>query len=99
MNGRGKTVLILEDHADLLGESLGDLDLVVKEAKDTTLSDIYDSDEFRGKVEVSYQYDHGDGWEHQIAFLGRADPVLRKSMMIPEDVEVVCFAGEVRVAP
>ncbi|KIX01186.1 uncharacterized protein Z518_08911 [Rhinocladiella mackenziei CBS 650.93] len=88
MNGRGKTLLVIQDDADLLGGGLRDLGLVVGEAEDTTLADIYDSDEFRGKVEVSYEYDHGDGWDHEIAFLGRADPILRKSMMIPEDIEV-----------
>jgi phosphoenolpyruvate carboxylase len=59
------------------------------------LADIYDSDKFKGKVEVVYEYDHGDSWEHQIVFLGRADPALRKAMMIPDDIETVCLGGEV----
>ena len=77
-----------DDLRDMLTEE-------IREGKDTTLADIYDGDEFKGKAEILYQYDHGDGWEHQISFLGRADPMLRKSMMIPEDMEVVCLGGEV----
>ena len=81
----------------MLREALSSLELEVRDAADTTLADIYDSDKFKGKVDVIYEYDHGDSWEHQIAFLGRADPVLRKAMMIPDDMEVVCLGGEVCV--
>lgn len=64
--------------------------------KDTeyTLGDIYDSEEYKGKVSVSYEYDHGDSWEHAIIFLGRADPILRTQMNIPADMQAVCIGGE-----
>ena len=62
-----------------------------------TLADIYASEQYGGKAEVSYEYDLGDGWEHQITFLGRADPSLRKAMQIPDDMEVFCLGGEVRI--
>ena len=44
-----------------------------------------------------YEYDFGDGWEHEIMFLGREDPGLRKAMMIPDDRHAVCLGGEVRI--
>ncbi len=69
----------------------------IKLAGEYTLADIYDAEEYRGKVEVSYEYDHGDSWDHQIAFLGRADPNIRKAMRIPDDMQVVCLSGEVRI--
>ncbi len=67
----------------------------IKKMSDYKLSDIYDGDEYRGKVAAVYTYDHGDTWEHDIAFLGRADPSLRKVMHIPDELEVVCLGGEV----
>jgi hypothetical protein len=63
--------------------------------EDYTLAEIYDSDEFRGKVGVSYNYDFGDNWHHAISFLGREDPTLRKAMKVKKSMEVVCLAGEV----
>jgi len=49
-----------------------------------------------GKVEVSYEYDHGDSWDHKITFLGKADSNLRKNMQIPaeEKMPVFCLGGE-----
>ena len=38
----------------------------------------------------------GDSWDREITFLGRADPSLRKSIMMPGDVEVIFLAREVR---
>ncbi|OMP81689.1 putative protein y4hQ [Diplodia seriata] len=61
-----------------------------------TLADIYDSDEFRGKVKIQYEYDFGDGWEHDIQFLGKADPAMKRAMRVPEHVQVFCISGEVR---
>jgi len=48
-------------------------------------------------VEVSYEYDHGDSWDHKITFLGKADSNLRKNMQIPaeEKMPVFCLGGEV----
>lgn len=69
----------------------------IKKVSDYTLADIYDGEQYRGKVEVSYEYDHGDSWEHQIVFLGHADPTLRQAMGIPDEMEVVCLGGEVRI--
>jgi len=87
-------LLTIEEGSHWTGDWGRDPDMVSKEAKHTTLSDIYDGDEFRGKVEVAYEYDFGDGWDHHITFLGRADPILRKSMSVPDDMEVICLGGE-----
>ena len=95
MTGRGKSLLsLLTDTLD--ADMYPDPESVKNEA-DYTLADIYGSEEYGGKVEVSYEYDHGDSWDHQIAFLGRADPSMRKAMYIPDDMEVICLGGEVRV--
>ncbi|KAL2012047.1 hypothetical protein VTN00DRAFT_4765 [Thermoascus crustaceus] len=54
--------------------------------EDVTLAEVYDSEEYRGKeVKVVYEYDRdfrrdGDNWDHDISFLGRADPGMRKSL-------------------
>jgi hypothetical protein len=67
----------------------------VKSETQYTLADIYDGEEYKGKVEVSYEYDHGDGWDHQITLLGRADLSLRKVMHVPDEYADVCLGGEV----
>ena len=69
----------------------------VREAAEITLSDVYTNHVLGDKVEVQYEYDHGDSWDHRITFLGRADPLLRRSLGIPASLEAVCLAGEVRV--
>ena len=97
MTGRGETVLSLL-YDDDMASSYPDPEKIKKEA-DYTLADIYGSEEYGGKVEVSYEYDHGDSWDHQIAFLGRADPSMRRAMSIPDDMQVVCLGGDVRIHP
>ena len=47
---------------------------------------------------MSYEYDHGDGWDHQIILLGRAVPSWRKVLHVPDeyaDKHAVCLGGEV----
>lgn len=63
---------------------------------DFTLKDIYDGEKYKEKVEIAWEYDHGDSWLHEVAFLGRADPSLRKGMNIPDELQVICLGGEVR---
>lgn len=36
----------------------------------------------------------GDSWTHEIDLLGRADPMLKQKMGIPEDMQVVCLGEE-----
>ncbi|KAF4629310.1 hypothetical protein G7Y89_g8843 [Cudoniella acicularis] len=90
--GRGKEILTLMWDDDMK-DAYPDPDQIKKDS-DYTLADIYDSDEYKGKIEVSYEYDHGDSWDHEISFLGRADPAMRRAMHIPDDLQVVCLAGE-----
>ncbi|OCL13402.1 hypothetical protein AOQ84DRAFT_385428 [Glonium stellatum] len=68
----------------------------IKKVTDYTLADIYDGELNQGKLEILYEYDHGDGWEHSIVFLGCSDPRLRQSMGIPDDMDAVCLGGEGR---
>lgn len=92
MTGRGQHLLRLGlDEVDFPPR------IRTKRASDYTLEDIYDSEEFKGKIEIAYEYDFGDSWDHQIVFLGRTDPSARKAMDIEDDCEVVCLAGEVSI--
>jgi hypothetical protein len=93
MTGRGEEVLFLtKDNSD---KDLYPQPEKCRKTTDYTLADIFDGDEYKGKVDVSYEYDHGDSWDHEILFLGRADPSLRKALKIPDEVKAFCFAGEV----
>lgn len=96
LTGRGEHLLSLEVD-DFNEDSFSDPE-PIKKTSDLTLADIWDSGDYRGKVEVGYEYDHGDGWEHQMVFLGRADPTMRKAMNIPDELKAVCLGGEVRIA-
>lgn len=66
----------------------------VRAEEDYTLGDIFDGEEYKGKVELTYEYDMGDGWMHLIYFLGRMDPLVKRTVGVPEDVEVFCLNGE-----
>src|SRR5438046_350676 len=74
------------------------LDFEIRKSSNYTLADIYDGDGYRGKVKISYEYDYGDNWDHQITFLGRAYPSMRKAMGIPNNMRVLCLGGEVSIA-
>ena len=61
--------------------------------QDYTLADILEHPEYKGKIDLTYEYDHGDSWGHDITVLGRAGPALRSAMGgIPQ--KVYCIAGE-----
>ncbi|KAL9598528.1 MAG: hypothetical protein Q9219_004430 [cf. Caloplaca sp. 3 TL-2023] len=46
------------------------------------------------RVHLRYLYDVGDGWEHRIGMLGRADPDLHRLIEGPQAPRVLCFGGE-----
>ncbi|CAF9927753.1 MAG: hypothetical protein HETSPECPRED_006672 [Heterodermia speciosa] len=46
------------------------------------------------RLGITYEYDMGDGWEHQIILMGRADPGLHRTLGVEGDVAVVCLSGE-----
>ena len=93
MTGRGEELLTLMD-SDSGKEAYPEPERI-KKTSDFTLMEIYEGEEYGGKTEVSYEYDHGDGWDHSIRFLGREDGNLRKALHIPAGMEVVCLGGEV----
>jgi hypothetical protein len=67
---------------------------------DYSLKDVYDNEEYRDNIEVLYQYDMGDGWEHEILFLGKESDGLRVaiagSAAAAQRVgRAVCLGGEV----
>ena len=60
---------------------------------DYTLADVLEHPEYKCKTELSYEYDHGDSWEHDIIVLGRADSNLRNALGgVPH--KAFCIAGE-----
>ncbi|KAF2028841.1 hypothetical protein EK21DRAFT_113534 [Setomelanomma holmii] len=62
-------------------------------SRDHTLREVYDSPDFSTKTEVTYEYGLGDGWEHRILFLGKADQSLRTAMRVQDDQNIFCYAG------
>lgn len=67
------------------GAVLGCLDddaLDVKATSDCTLRDIYDSEEYDGKLKVQYVYDRRAKWAHFIRLLGRGDPYMPKVLSL-----------------
>lgn len=69
-----------------------------RDAAKFKLSDVFENDQYRGKVSIFYQYDMGDSWNHQITFLGVEAPGLRDAMSEGQPVynRAMCLAGEVR---
>jgi hypothetical protein len=68
-------------------------------AADYTLADIYDAEKYKDKVEVLYEYDMGDGWEHDVLFLGKESVSLRDTISAPAHrvQGALCLGGEVCV--
>ncbi|ESZ91771.1 hypothetical protein SBOR_7841 [Sclerotinia borealis F-4128] len=93
---RGKQVLSIQmddDLCDMMSENFNDPDIEFKACANITLRDAYESHKY-GAVEIQYEYDHGDSWEHEIIFLGKENKNVRKAMLIPDKLKVVCMAGE-----
>lgn len=61
---------------------------------DITLQEVYEDPSFEGKPRVVYNYDFGDGWEHDLTLIGRETPGSRALLSIPEGVKVFCMSGE-----
>lgn len=65
-----------------------------------SLRDVFDGEEYRDKIEVLYEYDMGDGWEHEVLFLGKESGRLRMAISGPAvavqgNGRAVCLGGEV----
>ena len=61
---------------------------------DVTLADVYEKPEWKDRVAIEYEYDLGDGWEHRLSLLGRANPGMNAQFGAPSDVKVICLAGQ-----
>ncbi|KAI4137476.1 MAG: hypothetical protein L6R39_007262 [Caloplaca ligustica] len=95
-----KEVLELQS-ADNLDMGLGG---TMQDEDEGTLSDVLEKEEWDGKpisskadVHITYEYDMGDGWEHQIQLLGRAEKGLHAALTsLPEEKaqKVLCISGE-----
>lgn len=89
----GDLILQLGTHG-FLGESMPEPDKYKLET-DYKLSDIYEVEEYKGNVVINYEYDYGDGWEHQIVLLGKEDGAVRRLYGVPDDMPAACIGGEV----
>ena len=68
-----------------------------------TLADIFEKTEWDGgkkgkfgdgSVSLQYEYDMGDGWEHEIVLLGRAQPRLNHAYGLKTEGNVLCLDGQ-----
>jgi len=76
-------------------EDAADSDYPEKDEATVTLKDVYFANgTYRADRAVQYEYDHGDGWTHDIVFLGTAPPDFRAAMHVPDILPVFCVSGE-----
>ena len=76
-----------DDLSDDLGEDS-------KVESEITLADVYEKPEWKDKVEIEYEYDHGDSWQHHLILLGRATPGTNAQFGAPRDVKILCLGGQ-----
>lgn len=81
---------ICPDPSDFPEDLRGDC----KAESEVTLADVYEKPEWKDKAEIEYEYDHGDGWCHQLSLLGRATPGTNAQFGAPKDVEILCLVGQ-----
>lgn len=84
-----KSLLQISSDPDLMSDNLESID-----EANITLQDAYEKPEWKGKAKITYEYDHGDSWEHELALLGRADPRMNAQVHAPDFAKVLCLAGE-----
>lgn len=71
-----------------------------KHASESKLSDVFENDQYRDKVNLVYEYDMGDSWKHQMTFLGVEDRGVRSNLAPGTNLDqILCLAGEVRLSP
>ena len=65
-----------------------------KAETEVTLADVYEKPEWKDRAQIEYEYDHGDGWSHDLALLGRATPGTNAQFGAPDDVKIICLDGQ-----
>ena len=68
-------------------------DINDKPEAEWTLADVYEKPEWEGKVKITYEYDMGDNWEHDICLLGRQESGSWQQMHITSDMRALCLTG------
>ena len=84
-------LFICTDPSDFPDDDIGNES---KAEAEVTLADVYEKAEWKDKAEIEYQYDHGDGWIHRLALLGRATPGTNAQFGVPCGVKVLCLGGQ-----
>lgn len=94
-------VLQLQSHPDDFGTGIWP---APQQEADWTLKDVYEKKDWKdedgklveadGPLQLRYEYDMGDSWEHQITLLGRADQQLHESIGGPGAPRGLCLSGE-----
>lgn len=100
---------VMKDHTIMAIQSdHEDADMVrypVNLSDDMTLSKIHNAKRYQSKVQVMYEYGFGTGWEHQITYLGRANPGLVQytrvcglkrtaKVKLEEEARLACLSGQ-----
>lgn len=90
----GKALLYLEADSEYIGFH-EEIDAKTKEESKFSLADILEDKEYNGRTTLTYEYDMGDGWEHEISVLGRADSHLGDALGVNEfNQKILCISGE-----
>jgi hypothetical protein len=93
-------VLSFQQDPTDLASAVPKLASIYKDASEWKLSDVFENDQYRGKVSMVYEYDMGDSWEHQMTFLGVEDRGVRSTFAPGSKADqILCLAGEVRLSP
>lgn len=68
-------------------------------ASERTLASVFANPQYAdGKAELIYNYDYGDGWGHEIVYLGKANDSFAKRQIgkgVVEGQRTWCVSGEV----
>ena len=91
---RGENLLELSRFAQ--DDNFGFIRREVKAEAEFALTDVFENAKYRGKTTLTYEYDMGDSWKHDIYVLGRADDHLGNTLGLREDGDqrILCISGE-----
>lgn len=64
-------------------------------SSEITLAEVYQRPDLKDVVDIRYEYDMGDGWDHSIALVGRSNPLVHNLQIgAPGEAKILCIAGE-----